>query len=475
MSTFSIGGLATGLDTNSIISQLMELERSPQRVLKAKQKTYQSQADIYTRLKNALTNLKTVATGISTSSGFRGMQSTVADSSVLTVTATSTASPGNHTLEVLTLARSQRQVTTGYASDAVFSTGSFSVDDGAGSVTSISISEGSNTLQGIAAAINSSGGQVTASIINDGSATPYRLVITGKDTKNYTLDFSALTTPPLSGAPAQVPGFLGPADPSYQAGTAASFKLDGIVITKTSNAVSDVMEGVTLNLLKEGATTTFGVANDTDGATKKVNDLVAAYNNAINLINTQSAYDPTTKKAGVLSGDSTLRAIQTQLRSLLTTPVAGVSGPYSTLAQLGITSSKSDGTLSVDATKLSTALSTDFENVVDLFTHNTGTLTSVPENEYGIAQQFNLVMERLVHAYEGPTSNKNGFIETRIKGLQSSISDIDKQVAAMEDRIGRMQEAMQKRFSAMESMVSSLQTQGNAMIASLNSLTNNKM
>jgi len=474
MSNFSIGGLATGLDTNTIITQLMELERSPQRVLKAKQKTYQAQSDVYTKLKTALANLQTIATGMSTSTGFKGMLSTVADNSVLSVTAASTASPGNHTLEVLTLARSQRQVTTGYASGTDFNTGSFTIDDGAGVVKTVNIAEGSNTLQGIAAAINSSGANVSASIINDGSATPYRLVIAGKDTKNYTLDFTNLVTAPLSGDPAQAPGFLAAGDPSYQAGTPATFKLDGVTITKNSNSVSDAIEGFSLNLLKEGATTTFSVTNDTEGITKKINDMLAAYNNAITVINMQSNYDSTTKRAGVLSGDSTLRAVQSQLRNLLTTQVSGVSGPYSTLAQLGITSNKKDGTLSVDATKLTSALSNNFENVVGLFTQNTGDLAFHTENQYGIAQQINLVMDRLVRRYEGPTSTKNGYIETRINGLQGSIKDIDKQVEEMEARLARMQQAMQKKFSAMESMVSSLQTQGNSMIGMMNSLNNNR-
>ena len=176
----------------------------------------------------------------------------------------------------------------------------------------------------------------------------------------------------------------------------------------------------------------------------------------------------------MIGNDSTLRAIQTQLRGLLTTPVAGVSGPYSTLAQLGITSSKSDGTLSVDATKLTSALSGNFENVVGLFTQNTGDLAFHAEKEYGIAQQINLVMDRLVRRYEGPTSTKNGYIETRINGLQNSMKDIDKQVDVMEARITRMQEAMKKKFSAMESMVASLQTQGNSMLGMINSLNNNK-
>lgn len=454
MSSFSIGGLVTGLDTQTMISSLMEVERAPQKIMLRTQQRFQSQSSVYTQLKSALSSLQTTMQGMSSASTLKGMKSAVGDGTVLTASATSTATPGVHTLEVLSLARSQRQVSTGYADGALFNAGSYTIDDGAGTVTPVTVSEGSNTLQGVAAAINGSGANVTASVVNDGSATPNRLVITGKDTKSYTMDFSNLLT------------LLGPEDPSYQAASQASFKLDGITITKASNAVSDALEGVTFNLLKEGATTTLNISNDSDGVTNKINDFIAGYNSAIKLIGAQSGYDAAKKTAGILSGDTTLRSIQSQLRSLLTTSVPGAS-PYSSLAQLGITSSKTDGSLSLDTTRLSAALSSNFDNVVDLFTHNTDTFVSHPQSEYGIAQQFNLVLKALVHPYEGASSTHNGLIATRIEGLKGSISDIDKQIESMEARIAKMQEAMKKKFAAMESMISSLQNQGSSLLAAL--------
>lgn len=468
MSTFNIGGLATGLDTNSIISKLMDVERAPEKVMQAKQQTYQSQIDVYNKIDTALTNLQNLAAGMNTSSTFKSMTSSVVDSTVLTVSASSSAATGTHTLQVNTLAKSQRQVSTGYADGTVFNTGSFTIDDGAGTVTTVNLAEGSNTLQGMVSAINSSGANVTASLINDGSSTPNRLVISGKDTKNYTVDFSGLTTPPgTAGAPAQVPTLLGPGDPSYQAGTDASFTLDGVAVTKSSNTVTDALSGVTLNLLKEGGSTTFTVSNDTDAMTKKINDFVSAYNSVITQVNAQSKYDATTKTAGILSGDTTLRGIQSQLQNLLTATVSGVTGPYSNLAQLGITSDKTDGTLSVDSTKLSSALSTNFNAVVDLFTHNTGTSLSLPANQYGIAQQFNTVIDAMVQPYQGPSSTHNGLIATRIQGLQGSIADINNQISDMETRLTAYQQSLQKRFTTMETTVSNLQAQGNSLLAAL--------
>lgn len=468
MGTISFSGLASGIDTQSLITQLMYLERAPERLLQTKQEKLQSQIDLYKQIKTTLTEFQSSAQSIKTSSTFKGVKAEIGDSSVLTASASSTAMEGVHTVEVTTLARSQRQVSVGYASASslTFNTGSFTIDDGTGTVTTINIAEGQNSLNGIVAAINDSDANVTASIINDGSGTPYRLVVTGKDTKNYTIDFSGLSTAPAGGTGSLAPTLLGPGDPTYQAGTAASFKVDGVSITRTSNTVTDVLEGVTLSLLKEGSTTSVAITNDTDNVTEKINNFVKEFNDALTLINKQTVYDSTGKTSSALSGDATLRTVQTQLQRLITTPVSGVSS-FSTLASIGITTDSKTGTLSVDATKLSDALKNDFEGVVDLFTHN-GDTAGLADDQYGLAQQFNLVLDRFTHSYtEG--SNLNGLIETRISGLTNSIKDIDKQIESMELRMEQREKVLTAKFTAMETLISTLSAQGSSMINAITS------
>ncbi|AJY69283.1 flagellar cap protein FliD [Geobacter sulfurreducens] len=466
MASVSFSGLASGLDSNTLISQLMYLERAPERILESKKSTINSQIDIYNQVTNLLNSFKTLAAGMNTATGFMGKTTSVGDSTVATATSSSIASPGSYTLTVNSLAKNERQVVDqGYASaDAFnFKTGTFTIS---GVATPITIAEGQNSLQGIASAINASGANVTASILNDGSANPYRLAITGKDTNNYTLDFSGLTGDPASGTAYATPTIT-KSGPAYQAGAAASFSVNGIAITKTSNIVTDVIPGVSLTLLKEGgATTTVTVGNDTAGVTKKINDFVGAYNAAMSQINKQSEYNATTKKGGVLSGDSTLRNVKTQLQNILTTPVAGITGKYSTLADIGITTDRSNGTLTVDATKLADALGSNFNDVVELFTKNGG-VSNLDTEKYGVAEQFRKVIDRFTHAYEGPSSTANGIISSRVRGLNDTIKSIDDQIAAMEVRMERKEEALKKQFTAMETLVSSLTTQGNSLISYL--------
>lgn len=538
MADLSIGGLATGIDTTSLISQLMYLERAPERILSAKKKTIQSQVDVFNQIASALFSLKGLAAGMNTAATFRGMKVSVGDSKVATATASSSALPGTHSVTVNSLARSQRQVSDqGYASasDLNFNTGSIVITGGASPVT-VAIAEGKNSLGGIASAINASGANLTASVIHDGSANPNRLVITGKDTTNYTIDFSGLSTPPTApnGAAYTVPvfsrnfsttgdttsgsnvisnlatehlqvgmaisgagldadtvitGILGPdsvqisknatltgagvaltyPNSAYQAGAPARFTVDGIAITKTSNTVTDVIPGITFNLLQEGGTTAVNVENDDAALTSKINSFVKSFNDAMTLLNKQSNYDATTKKAGLLSGDSTVRMVKSQLQSILTNSVTGTTGAYTMLSEIGITTNRSDGTLTVDSAKLSKALETDFDSVVELFTLNGG-VADLESNQYGIAEQFNSALEKLTHAYEGPSSQYNGVISSRIQGLNNSMTGIDKQIENMEVRLTRREEALKKQFTALETLVSSLTTQGNSLINYLNSL-----
>lgn len=166
-------------------------------------------------------------------------------------------------------------------------------------------------------------------------------------------------------------------NPTIQSQKDAVFKLDNLSFSKSSNTVSDVISGVTLNLLKAdstGATNiNIGISNDTEATTKKVNDFVSAYNAVLSYINEQTKYDPATKSGGPLISDSTARSIQKRVQSIISNTITGLSGTYKSLSEIGIKSEK-DGTLSVDSKKLSTALTTDFDSVVSVFVR-TGTTT----------------------------------------------------------------------------------------------------
>jgi flagellar hook-associated protein 2 len=474
--TVSFSGLATTMDTKSIVSQLMALERRPQTLLNNQKTVLQSKIDVFDKLNAALKSLQGVAAGMNSAATFAAKSMAVADSSVLSAQASGAAVVGTHTLVVTQLASYQRQVSaSGYASetDANFNTGTISIaDDKGGTPVSITIGAGSNSLDGIAAAINSSGGNFSASVINDGNpGSPYRLMVSGLDTRNYTIDFSGLTTPPTApnGAAYANPSFP-QSGATYVAGSDASFTLDGLTMTRNSNTVGDALPGVTLNLLRGGgATSSFTISNDSKSVTDKINEFISSFNSAVTIIQQQSVYNAATKTAGVLSGDSTIRNLQAGLQNILGSQVSGVSGPYSVASQIGI-KTKSDGTLELDAAKLSSALGSNFNGVIDLFTRNSGT-SGLPDNQYGLAEQFKKRLEQLTKPYISAYFDGNGIIASRINTIKSQMTGIDNQVARMETLVAQKEESLNRQFAAMEKLVNSLQTQGSQLNSILNSMT----
>jgi flagellar hook-associated protein 2 len=474
--TVSFSGLATTMDTKSIVTQLMALERRPETLLTNQKTVLQSKIDVFDKLNTAFKNLQGVAAGMNMAATFASKSAAVTDSGVLTAQVSGAAVAGTHTLVVTQLASSQRQVSaTGYASSSVlnFNTGTFSITDDKGSTPiPVTIGAGSNSLDGIAAAINSSGGNLTATVINDGTpGSPYRLMVSGLDTKNYSIDFAGLNTPPTApnGAAYAAPSFP-QSGATYVAGSAASFTLDGVDMTRSSNSVGDALPGVTLNLLKGGgAASSFTISNDTASVTAKINGFISSFNSAVTIIQQQSVYNAATKTAGVLSGDSTIRNLQAALQNILGSQVAGVNGPYSLASQIGI-KTQQDGTLALDADKLSTALSTNFNGVVDLFTRNSGT-SGLLGNQYGLAEQFNQSLTQITKPYVSAYYSGNGIIASRINTFKSQMTSIDGQVAQMETLMVQKEASMNRQFTAMEKLVSSLQTQGSQLNGVLNAMT----
>jgi flagellar hook-associated protein 2 len=467
MAGISFSGLATGIDTASLISQLMTLERQPQQLLTKKKSSIQSKISEFNNISASLADFKSLMNGMKTEATFSGRTVSVSNTAAVTATVTSAAMPGRHTVTVDSLPRPQTQVGRtgaegGYASSSElnFGVGTITIS-GAGEPVTVTINDSNKSLGGIAAAINASGANVTASIINTGDATaPYQLVLTGKDTGTYSV------TADLSGGSYESPLFT-----TTLSASPARLTVDGIPISRTEakNAIADVIPGVSLTLLKENETVQIDISNDAAGITAKINSFINAYNNAMSLLNKQSNYNATTKSSGVLSGDFTIRSMKQQLQSVVTTQVASLSGQYSSLSRIGITSNAKDGSLSLDAKKFNAALAADFQGVVDLFTINSD-VKGLAADQYGIAPQFSSLLDKITKSYVSAGYADNGVIATRVKGLSKSISDIDKQIDAMEVRLAQKEQSLKKQYTALESLVNSLNSQGNAMIAQLNNL-----
>lgn len=233
---------------------------------------------------------------------------------------------------------------------------------------SVTIDPSSTSLQGIRDAINAAKIGVTASIVNDGSAAPNRLVLSSD-----AIGASTSMRITVRDGNAALAGLLSH-DPSGTKKLAeitpasnASLTVDGIPISKDSNSLNDVIQGVTLNLLRPGdAPATLDVRRDTGAVKTSVEDFVKSYNELKKVITELTAYNEATKKGAALQGDSAMRSLESQIDTLLSTPLTTPAGSLNTLSQIGV-SKQANGTLALDAAKFDKAMETKFSEVAALF------------------------------------------------------------------------------------------------------------
>ncbi len=386
---------STNIDVNSIVSQLMAVERQPINKLNTKEASYQAKLSAYGSVKGALSGFQSAVQGLNNVNRFQAVKATASDTGVFSASASSIAGVGSYTLEVTSLAQAQKLVATGQSSSTAsigtgaettvtfdfgtISGGSF--DTGTGKYTdasfasngsgtkSITIDSSNNSLQGIRDAINAAKIGVTATLINDGCDTPYCLSLSSDSNGlSNSLKIS------VSGDAAV--GTLLAHDPANNSGqnlaetlTAqnANLKVNGVSVSKTSNTVSDVVQGVTLNLNKVTTSpVTLTVAHDTAAISSSISGFVKTYNDFAATLKNVSAYNPASKQGAILQGDSTVRSLQSQLRSMLGTTVTGATGGLTTLYDVGVSFQK-DGTLSLDQTKLDSTIASNFSDIASLF------------------------------------------------------------------------------------------------------------
>jgi flagellar hook-associated protein 2 len=385
----SLPGVGSNLDVNSIVSQLMAVEKQPIQLLDTKEAAFQAKVSAFGSVQSALSAFKSSIDALNTPSKFQGFSATAADTTVLTATASSIASAGTVSVQVDKLAQSQVISTAGRANvtdtigagtattltfqfgtisggtlaNGLYTGASFAQDAGASSGT-VTINDKNNSLTGIRDAINAANVGVKASIINDGSATnPNRLVLQatgsgGNRSMKISVSGDAALSTLLSQDPAATQNLA-----QSQAAQNASLSVNGIALISATNTVSGAVQGVTLNLLKTGSTTV-SIARDTSGIGTLVQAFVKTFNDLNQTIQQLSGYDATAKQGGVLIGDSAVRSIQARIRDALTLNLS--SGSLKNLSQVGVTLQR-DGSLAFDSSKLSAALASDASGVLGLF------------------------------------------------------------------------------------------------------------
>jgi flagellar hook-associated protein 2 len=577
-------GLGSGLDVNSIITGLMGVEKKPLTAVAQQKSAYQSKISAYGTMKSSLSLFQSSISALSNIAKFNVQTATSANTSIFTASSDGTATNGDHAITVNQLAKSHKLASGTFdnITDTV-NTGTLNIAFGSYDPTdnnkftanpdksplSITINNSNRTLAGVRDAINAANATVTASIVNNGSGN--QLVLTSTDTgqvnsmkisgiSQLTYDKSSGSTSTSGGYTYTIGGITitvggsngngngngnGDGDGNgnnnndfteVQAATNALLNVDGVDVAKASNTVTDVINGVTLNLLStsSGNNINLHIASNQNDVKASVSSFVDAYNKLDTTLRSLTKFDSTGKASGVLLGDGTARSVVNQIKSVMNKAI-NTTGGLTTLSQIGITFQR-DGQLALDSTKLTTAMNTNFGDIATLFTSSlkatdgqityAGSTSNTQEGTYAVtvsklgtssantAGTINGVAATgSLTGLTGATGNASsglslnvtggalgsrgtvkftlgyaaqldrvinnllsdtGIVASKTEGLNTSITRLDKKTESLNIRLAGVEARYRTQFTKLDSLLSGMSTTSSYLTQQLASINANK-
>lgn len=456
MSIVSTTGLGSGIDINSLVTQLVKAEGQPAlNAIQRQQDAANARLSGLGTLKSALSDFQAIVAKLKDGSLFKTHKSTSSDESVLKVTAGVGAVAGSYGIEVVQLAKAQKSITAAEFANSseVVGTGSLTFSSGSGASFNVAVDASNNSLSSLRDAINNATGNtfVTASIVNvDGTGpnvgkTISKLVLTATNS-GVANSFTVTGTDDDSVDDASGLSRLFSSHLSAQtAASDAVIKVDGQPATRSTNSITDVIQGLTLDLqsAKVGTTVNVGVSLDNEAINKTISDFVTAYNKLHTVTKDLGKYGGSANGTGngALLGDATLRYVTSQVRQDASSTVSSVTGNYNSLAMIGVKIDK-DGVMSLDSTQLGKALSADLQSVSDVFSSSDGVTTRL----YAKVANF---------------LQSGGSLDSQQTSLKKRLSDLEDRKADVQIRLDNLQKSLQKQFSAMDSAVGQFNATGN--------------
>lgn len=433
--TVTFGGIGSGMDTESIVSALVGVERQGQSAIQSKLTANNSSISNLSSVSTLLSRLKAASDALDTAAEVGSYKATSSNAAIV-ASGSGLASPGKYSITVDKLAKEQRTYSNTIASvgTALGQAGTLKLGVGAGTTTDVSILA-TDTIDDVIGKINASGQRVTASSFYDG--TSYRIQLRGQDT-------GAANALSITETGTNF-GFTVPAN-TVQAAQDAQIKLDGFTIKSSTNQVTGAIRGVTLALTNETTdAVSVAIENDPDALKTKLNTLVDTYNSVISKVQELAGNGTTKAKDANLAGDSTLRSITQRLQSALQTKATN-SGNYNTLSSIGLSLDR-NGKLSLDSTKFSKALAADADGVTKM-------LSGTTSSSEGVMSVMSTAVEVFTKSNTGLLANKTEAMTSVGKRLQSRIDN-------EEIRINRYAEQLRKQFTQMDTAVAGWNAQAN--------------
>lgn len=463
-STASISGLVSGLDTASIVSQLMQIESQPQLLLQQKLSDVTDDAVAYRDVNSSFAGLATAAQALTDPNMWRAMKATSTDSTVA-ATSTAGAAAGSVTFTVQKLAQAHSMMSTqkwAATSTTMAAGSSLTITQGTGSTAkTTTIATDGLTLSGVVDKINAAGLGLSARTVKTAnSPDAFQLQVTSTSTGSASTfgisfgtagDFSTVS----QGQDADV--FVGTGGYGYDA-------------TSSTNTFSDLLAGTSFTVSQEGASATVSVGSDVDGITAAVQKVVDAANAAIKKVQTNT--DSSTGSTAPLKGDWALISLGQQILDAVTTPVTPGVGGTAGLNGLTLTTPP-DGTLTFDPAKFKAALAANPALVQQVFSGATApgadNIPNTPDDAVAV-QGLGARLQQL--AYRA-SDKATGSLTLLANGEDTTAKDIQSQIDDWTTRLALRQQSLTDQFNAMESALGTLQSQSSWLTSQINSLAAN--
>jgi flagellar hook-associated protein 2 len=529
----SFGGLATGLDTTSLIEQLMEAERTPLSRLETDKSYFNARLSALTQFETKLESFLTKIENLDSATDLQAKKTTLSSEDFFSATPDSEALAGNYQVEVVDLAQVQKSVSLGVADKTAsnFGLGTLTLTVGDNDPVEIAIDAGNNSLEGIMSAINEADAGVTASIINDGTANPYRLVLTGEDiATNFSLtgnlasfngDVTSLTTGGYADQEAKL----------FGSGTISLSTGHDITLSGENNSLADIRDAINLETGTTGVSATVEADGDGDwklvlagGAIDSTNLTGGAGYDAPSFTTTQNAQQAHIRVDGIdiFSNSNTLTEAIPGVSLDLTRAEEGtvtnlsvdldenaikgliksfVSG-YNDVVSFVTNQSKSEGSnagilvgdsgLNSVKRRLQNMLTTPIEGSISslsqlgLKTQKNGTLeidddtlTEAIQNDLaGVTKllagndSVEGIATRLKSYLDDITDSTDGFFAGRKQSIESNVKRIGKSIERMEMRLEKREQNLFDQFNALEQLISSMNSTSSYLSTQLKSLEN---
>ena len=364
-------GIGSGLDIETLVSQLVLTEVAPASArIARKEATYQAQISALGALKSGLTTFTGALSSVANVATYQEKSVVSSSEAKITATATAQSQTAEYALTVSNLARAQSLV-----ANATFSSNTSSLGSGTrtftinGVATAVQISSGQDSLDEVAASINASGAKVNAVVVNDGSN--YRLALTATETGlsnviSVSVDDDDNNDTDTSGLSRLVSANL----TQTVAAQDASVTINGLAITSSSNSLQGSIPGVTIDLqdvTEANETVTLSVTDNTGAIAVAVTKFVNGYNDLKATLNDLTRYDADTGAGSVLTGDATVRAIESEMRSIMNSPVENALTRDKVLAAIGVTTNSSSGLLELNSSELDDSIKNRLDDVAAIF------------------------------------------------------------------------------------------------------------